>query len=145
MKKNIISVAFSTILLFLCACERQDEKLELAKRVNLNTCDDTKEIVEKYANTVLPLIGGLVVDKVIPESVKNGIFCECTTPSVQIFLAETYTKEELEEMLSNAKKRKSAIKKTMAGYGKTILKCYKEKGNKGVKWVEKLLKSIEKL
>ncbi len=140
MKKNIFTFVF--LLLAFFSCETKNPKQELAKRVNLNTCDDTKEIVEKYANTVLPLIGGLVVDKVIPESVKNGLLCECSTPSVEAFLAETYSEKELEEMLSNSKLRKPAIRKAFLGYGKTILKCYKDKGNKGAKWVEKFLNSL---
>ncbi|TAE70304.1 MAG: hypothetical protein EAZ85_11970 [Bacteroidetes bacterium] len=137
MKKNIILVVLLSLLL---AC--QSAKQDLAKKVNLNTCEDTKELVEKYANTVLPLIGGIIVDKAIPESAKNGLLCECTAPSFETFFVETYSEKELDEMLTNRKKRLSAIKKAILGNGKTILKCYKDKGLKGVKWIEKFIKSI---
>lgn len=138
MKKTTFIFCLWAFFAYSC----QDAKQELAKKVNLNTCDDTKELVEKYANTVLPLIGGLVVDKVIPESVKNGLLCECTQPNIQPFLVENYSEKELEEMLSNSKERKKALRKAILGYGKTILKCYKDKGNKGAKWVERFLEKI---
>ncbi len=136
MKKSI----YFLLLIGFSAC--QSAKLELAKKVNLNTCDDTKEIVQKYANTALPIIGGLIVDKVMPETMKNGLFCDCTAPSFQTFFVENYTEKELDEMLTDRKKRKVAIRKALLGNGKTILKCYKDKGMKGVKWVEKFLNSI---
>lgn len=128
-------------ILILSACQN-NKKQEFAQKINQNACEDTKNVVNQSANLVVPLVGGLIMDKVVPESVKNGLFCECATPTYEAFFVENYTEKELEEMTTDTKKRKSAIRKALVRNGKTILKCYKDKGLKGIKWIEKLLKSI---
>lgn len=138
MKKNMLLF----LMLLVAACQQNNIKQELSQKINSNACEDVKSLVNQYANTVLPLIGGLIVEKVVPESVKNGLFCECATPTFQTFFVENYTEKELEEMLIDTKKRKSAMRKAILKNGKTILRCYKEKGLKGVKWIEKLVKNI---
>jgi hypothetical protein len=131
-----------SIFFVLFAC--QDKKAEFVEKVSLVACQDTKDLITNHANSVVPFVGKALVDYAVPESVKNGMICDCIQPNMQVYLSENFQVAELELMLIDKKARNKALQQSLTQKSTEILQCYKDKGFKGFKLIESFIKAVGK-
>lgn len=140
MKTNLSVLFILSFILLNC----QDKKAELVEKVSFVACQDTKDLITNHAGSVIPIVGKALVDYAVPESVKNGMICDCIQPSMRTYLSENFQTTELENMLLDKKLRNKALRQSLSQKSTEVLQCYKDKGFKGVKLFESFIKSIGK-
>ena len=142
MKTNKLTGLILIItIVFFTAC--QSKKDELVSKVGIVACQDTKDMIESHANSIVPIVGKMIFDFAVKEEIKKNLMCDCLTPSIQKYLKENYQEAELDNMLIDKNMRKKAINKALAQYSATIFQCYEDKGLKSIKlfknFVEKMI------
>lgn len=145
MSKRIPTyLLFGWMLLCLLSC---DKRSQLAYKIALVACQDTKDMITSHANNVIPIVGKMIMDYAISEELKKGMICDCLNPSVQEYLVTNYQEAELENMLLDKPKRIKAIQKALIQHSSSIYQCYEEKGLKGVKlmksFIDKTIKAFK--
>ncbi|MCS7027742.1 MAG: hypothetical protein NZ519_03160 [Bacteroidia bacterium] len=130
------------IFFFTFASCEQIQKKQYAEKVAQQSCQEINQSLIEQASSLVPAVGKLLTDALVPDDIKNGGLCECLKPTLQDALQETYSIEDLKAMNENKAKRNKAALNIIFKRNKEILKCYETKGLKGLKIIEKFFKKI---
>lgn len=122
-----------------------EQKAKYVDMVAELSCQDTRNLIVKYAGDVVPVLGKFVMDKVIKEDTGEGKFCDCLRPMIKQKLDEKLESEALEEMITKPSLRKQFIKENLVEGKRDVLDCYEEKGKgKGVRLIAKFIDKMGK-
>jgi len=104
------------------------------------SCQDITDGVFKYATSAVPF-GSTISDYIITDDMKNGLLCDCLTPTIRSGLSKV-SNQELDEMVTNRIKRDKLVRNIIFQNNKEIISCYEKKGFKGVKIVKKFIQNL---
>ncbi len=152
MKRLYAYLTFVYLLVVLMSCEQNtqntqesnNEAAQKAKVVNQVAalgCQDTRDLITKYGGKLIPMIGDVVFEKIIDKAGK-GDFCECLRPSLEAHLSTNFELATLENLIIERKDRGKVVKNVIIDQRTAILDCYKQKGSKGVKFLEKVINKL---
>jgi adenosyl cobinamide kinase/adenosyl cobinamide phosphate guanylyltransferase len=117
----------------------QSKKQELVDKLSIVACQDTKDMIDNHANTLVPFLGKMLLDLAVKEEFKNNVMCDCLTPFIKNYLNENYQEAELDNMLIDKGLRGKAIKKALAQNSTNIFQCYEKKGLKSLKLLKNFI------
>lgn len=126
--------------------ENTNEAAQKAKVVNQVAelgCQDTRDLITKYGGKLIPMVGDMVFEKIIDKAGK-GDFCECLRPSLEAHLSTNFELASLENLITERKDRNKVVKNVIIDQRAAILDCYKQKGTKGIKFLEKVINKLAK-
>ncbi len=137
------------LLIALMACDqnRQGNNNEAAQKARAVSqvaelgCQDTREIITKYGGKLIPMVGDVVFETIIDKA-GNGDFCDCLRPTLESHLSTSLELATLENLITEKKERRRIVKNVIIDQRATILDCYKQKGAKGIKFLEKVINKI---
>lgn len=154
MKRFYACSTFVYLLLALMSCQQntqntQENANEAAQKAKVVSqvaelgCQDTRDLITKYGGKLIPMIGDVVFEKIIDKAGK-GDFCECLRPSLEAHLSTNFPLETLENLITERKDRGKIVKNIIIEQRTAVLDCYKQKGTKGIKFLEKVINKLAK-
>jgi len=158
MQKVTSFIYFSLLsfLLLLMSCDQIKQnteennaedpalKAKLVSQVAELGCQDIRDFVTQYGGKLLPVVGDVLLDKIIDKKGK-GNFCDCLKPTLESELNTEMNAEELDKFIVERENRRKFVKSVVLDQRKDIMDCYKSKGSgKGVKFIEKIINKIAK-
>jgi len=134
---------FLFLVIFGCLVLGCDyKKNKLATDIADSSCKEVTNMLIDYSVGLVPVVGSLA-EYAISDDLKNGLFCDCLKPSITQSLVKDYSEKQLEEISKDKIKKSKAILRAVDLRSDQILDCYKRKGFKGIKLLEKFLKSLD--